>query len=111
MAAIVIGLALGLYYGWIVSPLQYTDTGPASLKADYRADYVLMVAETYASRQDAALAARQLAIFGSRPPADLASDALATAADLKYSPDDLAKLQTLMLALQTWQNTNGATLP
>ena len=111
LIALAIGLGLGLYYGWVISPLEYVDTSPETLKTDYRADYVLMVAETYASKQDPALAARQLAIFGSRSPADLAAEALASAADLGYLPADQTKLQNLMLALQAWDKTSGAAQP
>ena len=47
LVAIGIGLGLGLYYGWVVSPVAYVDTAPNTLRPDYKADYVLMVAEAY----------------------------------------------------------------
>jgi hypothetical protein len=111
LLAIVIGLGIGLYYGWVISPVQYVDTSPDSLSADYRTDYVLMVSETYQMKQDPTLAARQLGLFGSRKPAEITAEALANAAQLNYSPDDLQKMQSLMLALQTWQSSGGGQLP
>jgi hypothetical protein len=101
--AIAVGLGLGLYYGWVVSPVEYVDTSPNTLSADFRTDYVLMVSEAYESRQDVTLAARQLGIFGGSQPAEVAAQALADAAILNYSSEDLQKMQTLMLALQSGQ--------
>ena len=47
----IIGIALGLLYGWVIEPVKFVDTTPASLRADYQTDYVLMVAEAYRSDQ------------------------------------------------------------
>jgi hypothetical protein len=44
LIAIAVGLALGLLYGWVLSPVKYVDTTPNTLRADYQTDYVLMVA-------------------------------------------------------------------
>lgn len=45
--ALIIGLGLGLYVGWVVSPVQYTDTAPISLAQTYKDDYVLLIATRY----------------------------------------------------------------
>jgi hypothetical protein len=109
--ALIVGLAISLYYGWMVNPVEYVDTAPASLKADYRTDYVLMAAETYQSKQDPVLAARQLALLGSRPPAEISSQALAYAQSVGYDQGDLLLLQNLVLAMQTWQVSSGGIFP
>ena len=70
------GIALGLAYGWILDPLRLSDTTPASLRADYRTDYVLMVAEAYHAQQDSEVARRQLAVFGGQSPAAICGQAL-----------------------------------
>jgi hypothetical protein len=111
LIALAIGLAISLYYGWMVNPVQYVDTAPGSLKADYRTDYVLMTAETYQAKQDPALAARQLAFLGSRLPSEIAAEALAYAQSIGYEQGDLQSLQNLVLAMQTWQISNGGTAP
>lgn len=41
------GIALGLYYTWIINPLKFIDATFYDLRQDYKADYVLMVAEIY----------------------------------------------------------------
>jgi len=101
--SIAVGVGLGLYYGWVISPLQYVDTTPSTLRADFRADYTLMVAETFQHDQNIETAARHLAILGSQAPAQLASDALNFAQQNKFDPADIALLQNLNVALQVWQ--------
>ena len=103
LLAIILGIVLGLAYGWIVSPVKFVDTTPASLRADYRTDYVLMVAEAYHADQNADLAARRLAIFGGKSPDDIASQALQAGRQTGYGPNDLNLLQELKLAMQAYQ--------
>ena len=109
--ALILGLALGLVYGWIIEPVQYTDITPDVLRIDYQTDYVLMVAEAYQAEGDPALAAQRLAILGSKPPALLVSDAYDYAAQSAYPTDDLTLMQDLVVALQTWQPISGTSLP
>lgn len=105
LLALVIGISLGLYYGWVVSPVQYVDTAPDTLRADYRADYVLMVAETYQMEMDPDLAVRRLAVLGSQAPGEIASQSLDYAREIGYSADDLALMQKLTIAMQAWQGS------
>jgi hypothetical protein len=109
--ALGIGAALGLVYGWVIDPVQFTDVTPDTLRIDYRTDYVLMVAEAYQSEQDPALAARRLAVLGSDPPALIAGEAYNFAQQSIYPADDLALIQELEVALQTWQPIPGTSLP
>ena len=48
LVTLVVGLGAGLYVGWVVSPVEYTDTDPASLAQIYKDDYVLIIATRYA---------------------------------------------------------------
>jgi hypothetical protein len=111
LIALGIGLAISIYYGWMVNPVEYVDTAPGSLQVDFRTDYVLMTAETYQSKQDPSLAARQLSFLGSQPPADIAAQALAFAQSVGYSLEDMQLLQNLVLAMQTWQISSGGAVP
>jgi len=98
-----LGIAMGVLYGWLVDPVQYVDATPDSLRADYRADYVLMVAEAYDSEQDAALGARRLALLGSRPPGDIAAESVQRAREFGFAPHDIELMQHLTTAMQAWQ--------
>ena len=101
--AVLLGLGLGLYYGWIVSPVQYVDMTPGTLRPDFRTDYTLMVAEVFKSDQDIDVAARRMALLGSQPPADMAQQALTLAQQYGYSTGDITLLQNLAVALQVWR--------
>lgn len=103
LLSILAGAALGLYYGWVVSPVEYVDTLPVTLRADYKADYCLMVAEVFEQERDVEAAARRLALLGSEPPASIVAAALEFGRQHGYAPADLQRLQDLTLALQTWQ--------
>jgi hypothetical protein len=106
-----IGIALGLVYGWVIDPVEYVDTTPNTLRPDYRADYVLMVAEAYGSEQDAAAAARRLAILGSEGPGEIATSALQKARGYGFAAPDLELIQKLTTAMQAWQPPGGGTTP
>jgi hypothetical protein len=97
------GAAAALYYGWVVNPVQYMDSYPSSLRADYKADYVLMVAEAYQAEGDLSLAMRRLAVLGDAAPEESASKALLFAISVNppYSQHDLALMQKLMNDLQS----------
>jgi len=111
LIAVILGLVAGLVYGWVINPVEYVDTTPDTLRADYRSDYVVMVAEVYNARHDADLAARQLAILGSEQPAKIAAQALEFARQAGYPESDLTLLHNLVTALQVWQPPPGGSLP
>lgn len=96
------GIALGLAYGWVIDPVEFFDLTPDTLRADYKADYVLMVAEAYRFNPDPALAARQLAIFGSQSPSAIALQGLEYARANGFDDSDIALIQELVTALQAW---------
>ena len=101
--AISVGIGIGLFYGWEINPVQFVDTTPASMRADYRADYVLMIAEAFHTDQNADSAIRRLAVLGSSSPAELAAQALQTGHTIGYSSEDISMLQELTRALQAYQ--------
>jgi hypothetical protein len=108
LIALVAGIGLGLLYGWVIDPVDFVDLTPDTLRADYRADYILMVAEAYQAENDLDLAARRLAIFGSDPPAEIASQALQFGPSAGFSPSELSTLEELIAALRAWQPSSGA---
>jgi hypothetical protein len=106
---IALGAAMGLIYGWVINPAQYTDASPDLLKADYRTDYVLMAAETYSTGQDLNLAINRLGFLGSPSPAQAVTEAIAFAEEIGYHPADLLLMRNLLSALQAGaQGAEGA---
>ena len=100
--ALIAGIAMGLTYGWVIDPVDFFDLTPDTLRADYKADYVLMVAEAYRFNRDPGLAARQLAIFGSQSPSAIAAQGLEYARANGFDESDIALMQGLVTALQAW---------
>lgn len=102
LLAVLVGIAAGLYYGWVINPVRHVDATPATLRSDYQADYVLMVAEAYQAERDPALAARRLALLGDTPPAELVHQAMIYASQAAYPDTDLTLLSRLRSDLETW---------
>jgi hypothetical protein len=98
--SLLVGLGLGLLYGWVIRPVEYVDTAPSSLRSDYRADVVLMVAETFSLRHDPAQARVHLATLGPKPPDEIVAEALTFAVQHNFPSSDIVKLETLRRAMQ-----------
>ena len=103
IAAIIIGIGIGLTYGWVINPVVYTDVTPDALRADYRADYVLMVAEAYQGELDSETAARRIAMIGSESPDLIVTSSLDYAIANNFSQNEILLLQGLLTAMQTYQ--------
>lgn len=96
---IVLGIAAGVTYGWVVNPIQYTDTGPQTLGQDFKTDYVLMTAEIYHANGDPVLALARLAALGEDPVLQILDEALAFAQENAYSAADRQLLTDLRQAV------------
>jgi len=102
LLALLAGIGLGIAYGWYIDPVDYFDLTPDTLRADYKADYVLMTAEAYHAEQDPGLAARRLAIFGTKSPSAIAAEGLDFARAQGFSDTEIVLIQELVTALQAW---------
>ncbi len=109
--SVAIGIAAGLYYGWVINPVHYVDTSPATLRADYKADFVLMTAEAYQKDGDLGAAAQRLAVLGDARPQESVAKATLFAAKAGYGEADLGLMQKLGEALQTWTPVSGTATP
>ena len=63
LVAIGAGLVLGLILGWSVLPRKAADMSLQDLRADYKLDYVLMVATIYNQDNDLAAARTRLQLI------------------------------------------------
>jgi hypothetical protein len=97
--AILVGAGLGLFYAWVINPVEYVNTSPNTLRVDYKTDYVLMVAEAFHEDGDLNLAVQRLASLGETPPQELVSQAVTFAQKVGYTDTDVALLQALLKAL------------
>ena len=47
LTGLLIGLAIGIVYAWLIAPVEYTDTSPASLRADFKDEYRYLIAASH----------------------------------------------------------------
>lgn len=64
LIAIIIGFALGLLYAWEISPIRYFDTTPNTLRSDFKDQFRIAIAASYASTHDLGRAKARLALLG-----------------------------------------------
>ena len=64
LTGLVIGIVLGLLYAWVVSPIEYVDTSPNTLRSDYQDTYRLNIALAYQATGDLARAQARLNLLG-----------------------------------------------
>lgn len=62
------GFGLGLAYSWLLSPVTYVDAHPALLRADFKDQYRIAIASSYAANQDLARAQARLNLLGDNDP-------------------------------------------
>ena len=98
--SIVIGLTIGLLYGWLVKPPEISNTSLSSLRSDYKADFVLMVAENYASDTDIEKAVNSLMEINPASPLAAVQQALLTGQTLGYSESDMRYMAALEMGIR-----------
>src|SRR5689334_1546728 len=103
-----LGVGLGLVYGWVIDPIEYIDVTPGILREDYRADYVLMVAEAFHNEYNTEAAARRLALLGSEAPAHIVASTLDYAQAHGFTPTEISLLQELLSAMQSFSPQQGS---
>ncbi|HEX8992444.1 MAG TPA: hypothetical protein VF784_12265 [Anaerolineales bacterium] len=64
------GMAAGLAYAWVVSPLRYVDTTPNTLRADFKDQFRSVIAASYAATHNLDRAKARLALLGDADPVE-----------------------------------------
>ena len=96
---IAIGAAFGLYYTWVVDPVEFVDATFHHLRQDYKTDYVLMVAEIYDSDHVLYQAMIRLDLLEETSAEDAVNAAIQTARGFGYADVDLNKMTALRSAI------------
>lgn len=63
LTGLVLGVVLGLAFAWGAQPVRYTDTLPASLRADFKDEYRALIAAAYLGNADLTRARARLALL------------------------------------------------
>ena len=56
LIALIIGVAIGMVYAWVINPVKWVDGEPQQLRADLQEDYLRMAIDSYSVNKDAELA-------------------------------------------------------
>jgi hypothetical protein len=96
---ILLGLGLGLVYGWVINPVSFQDTTLNNLRIDYKTDYTLMVAEVYHQDNDLEWALNRLTLLEDATPLTSVENALRFASQAEYTLPDMFLLRDLHNAI------------
>ena len=97
--SILVGVALGLVYGWFIQPGNFADTSLNSLRIDYKTDYVLMVAEAYQIDKDPMLAVQRLTASSDKQPTVQVEESIKFAQKVGYTEPDINRMLALLSGL------------
>jgi hypothetical protein len=64
IAGLILGIVLGIFYGWVIQPVQWTDAAVVHLRPDLQQEYLRMAIDSYAQNHDAELAKKRFADLG-----------------------------------------------
>ena len=64
LTGLLIGLGIGLLVAWVISPVQYVDTTPVSLRADFKDGYRALIASAYLATGNLERAQSRLGLLG-----------------------------------------------
>lgn len=92
---------IGVYIGWVRTPVTIDTTSLSALRADYKTDYILMIAEIYASDNNLNQAVASFSDLGDQTPLRYVQQAIIDAEKLGFSQQDLQMLADLSSALQS----------
>jgi hypothetical protein len=65
-----VGIGLGVIYSWIISPLRIIDTNPGTLRADFKDQFRVVIAASYASDPNLDRARARLVLLGDPDPVE-----------------------------------------
>jgi hypothetical protein len=109
--AILVGVGAGLAFGWTMMPPAAPTNAPlGSLRADFRTDLVLMVAEDFQTDPNSMQALTQLDKLDEGDPITLLGDSIQYAQSIDYPAEDLKLMQDLLNSIDAeiyleWNDT------
>lgn len=99
LTGVVLGVAMGLIYSWVISPVKYVDAPPYALRADYKEEYRALVAAAYMYSSDLVRAQDRLAqLKDDNPTQSVAMQAQRALAE-GHPEEEVKALSLLALAL------------
>ena len=101
LISILVGISVGLLFGWRIIPVEPKNTSPESLRVDYKTDYVLMVGEIFQSENDIEKAVERLSLLGATDLENLVLRTILFAEKNQYTKPDIEILRSLLQAIES----------
>ena len=102
---LVVGIALGVLYAWVISPVEWVDGVPSQLRQDLKVDYLRMVIDSYSMNLNPELAQQRYESLGASK-----ADILAEVGENldEISPSEIQKFQALVAVESPSETTSQA---
>lgn len=100
LLTLVIGFGAGLSYTWIISPVQYVDAQPHTLRDDFKDHFRSAIAAAYASNADLERARARLALLGDPDSSQALTAQAQRMLAVGESPEIVQQVAMLASALQ-----------
>jgi len=111
LTGLILGLALGMIYTWVISPVREVDTHPNLLRDDYKDIYRSLISRAYQANNNLPRAEARLELIGDDAPA-LALAAQAQRFLAENGDNEMAKvLANLSAALQISSGPAATPIP
>jgi len=98
---VVIGVALGLLIAWVISPVEYIDTAPYSMRSDAKDAFRGLIAQAYLEDGDLARARSRLALLQDANPLQVLADQAQRMLAKNTSPDEARALAQMAADMQS----------
>lgn len=108
---LVLGVVAGLLYAWIGAPVEYVDTAPASLRADFKNHYRALIAVAFTASGDLERAQARLSLLQDGDSASELEAQVQGAAAEGRSESEIRAMTLLAAALKGLDAPNFADTP
>lgn len=68
LTGLLIGIGMGVLIGWVISPVNYTDTAPYALQQQYKDEYRKLIAQAFLANGDIGRARERLTLLQDADP-------------------------------------------
>lgn len=111
LTGLFIGLAIGLLVSWVVLPVEYVDTTPESLRADFKDEYRYLIASAYAANNNLERARARLNLLADGDMAAALNNQSQRLLEAGASEASVLVLENLASALMTQPGSTPAAEP
>jgi hypothetical protein len=111
LTGVILGIALGLLYSWLINPVKYVDAPPYSLRAYYKDEYRALIASAYLYNRDLLRAQERLVQLKDDNPVQVLALQAQQAHAEGHPIEEVQALNALALAMGGVITPGGTSLP